>query len=100
MKEETVGEYTRERQERSVKGRLAAMMLLQYVGLGGWIVPLTRYLPMLPAQGGLGFSPTEVGFVYMTLAVGGLVAPFVVGLLADRWFAAEKVIRWAHLAMA
>ena len=75
-------------------------MFLQYVGLGAWIVPLTRYLPAAPARGGLGFSPTEVGFVYMTLAVGGLVAPFIVGLLADRWFAAEKVIRWSHLVMA
>ena len=85
---------------RSVSVRLAIMMFLQYIGLGGWIVPLTRYLPAAPAQGGLAFSPTEVGYVYMTLAVGGLVAPFVVGLLADRWFAAEKVIGWSHLAMA
>ncbi len=85
---------------QSVATRLVVMMFLQYVGLGAWIVPLTRYLPLAPAKGGLGFSPTEVGFVYMTLAVGGLVAPFVVGLLADRWFAAEKVIRWAHVLMA
>lgn len=79
---------------------LAVMMFLQYVGYGAWMVPLTRYLSASPAQGGLGFSPVEVGFVYMTLAVGGLVAPFVVGLLADRWFAVEKVIRWSHLSMA
>src|SRR5207249_2131624 len=48
----------------------------------------------------LAFTPTEVGFVYMTLAVGGMVAPFVVGLLADRWFAAEKVVAWSHAVMA
>ena len=84
----------------SVPPRLAMMMFLQYVGLGAWLVPLTRYLPMAPERGGLGFSPLEVGFVYMTLAVGALVAPFVVGLLADRWFAAEKVIGWSHFFMA
>jgi nucleoside transporter len=95
-----VGENIHGMEERSVSARLAVMMFLQYVGLGAWIVPLTRYLPATPERGGLGFSPTEVGFVYMTLAVGGLVAPFVVGLLADRWFAAEKVIRWSHLVMA
>jgi nucleoside transporter len=95
-----VGEQTGEADGQSVPPRLAIMMFLQYVGLGAWIVPLTRYLPLSPAQGGLGFSPMEVGFVYMTLAVGALVAPFVVGLLADRWFAAEKVIGWSHVSMA
>lgn len=85
---------------RSVPGRLAVMMFLQFFGLGAWIVPVTRYLPASPEIGGLGFSPTDVGLVYMTLAVGGLVAPFVVGLLADRWFAAEKVMAASHVVMA
>lgn len=85
---------------RSVPGRLAVMMFLQFFGLGAWIVPVTRYLPAAPELGGLAFSPTDVGLVYMTLAVGGLVAPFVVGLLADRWFAAEKVMAASHAVMA
>jgi len=85
---------------RSVPGRLAVMMFLQYFGLGAWVVPLTRYLPASPEHGGLGFISTEVGLVYMMLAIGGLTAPFVVGLLADRWFAAEKVISVSHLCMA
>jgi nucleoside transporter len=85
---------------RSVPGRLAVMMFLQYFGLGAWSVPLTRYLPGTPESGGLGLSPIEVGVIYMTLAIGGLVAPFVVGLLADRWFAAEKVIAVSHIVMA
>jgi nucleoside transporter len=95
-----VGEHTSNRKYLPVMRLLAVMMFLQYVGMGAWIVPLTRYLPAPPDRGGLGFSPTQVGFVYMTLAVGGLVAPFVVGLLADRWFAAEKVVRWSHAVMA
>jgi nucleoside transporter len=85
---------------RSVPGRLSVMMFLQYFGLGAWIVPLTRYLPGTPEDGGMAFTPTQVGLVYMTLAIGGLVAPFVVGLLADRWFAAEKVIAASHAVMA
>ncbi len=85
---------------RSVPGRLAVMMFLQYFGLGAWVVPLTRYLPAPSEGGGLGFAPTQVGFVYMTLALGGIVAPFVIGLLADRWFASEKVIAGSHLVMA
>lgn len=85
---------------RSVPGRLAVMMFMQFFGLGAWVVPLTRYLQMAPAAGGMGFAPTQVGIVYMALAVGALVAPFVLGLLADRWFAAERVISVSHLGMA
>ena len=76
------------------------MMFLQYFGLSAAIVPLTRYLQTPPADGGLGFSPTHVGYIYMTFAVGAVVAPLVVGLLADRWFAAEKVIAGTHAVMA
>ncbi len=76
----------------SVPVRLALMMFLQYFALGAWIVPLTRYLQTAPVEGGLGFAPSQVGYIYMTFAVGALVAPLVVGLLADRWFAVERVI--------
>lgn len=84
----------------AIPGRLAVMMFLQYFGLGAWVIPLTRYLPASPEAGGLALAPTQVGWVYMTLALGGIVAPFVVGLLADRWFAGEKVVGVAHAVMA
>jgi nucleoside transporter len=84
----------------SVPGRLALMMFLQYFALGAWIVPLTRYLQTAPAAGGLGFAPGQVGTVYMTFAVGALVAPLVVGLLADRWFPVGRVIAATNAAMA
>lgn len=84
----------------SVPGRLAAMMFLQYFGLSAMIVPLTRYLQTPPSEGGLGFSPTHVGYIYLTFAIGAIVAPLVVGLLADRWFAVEKVISVMHVMMA
>jgi nucleoside transporter len=76
------------------------MMFLQYFALGAWIVPLTRYLQTSPEGGGLGFAPAQAGYVYMTFAIGALVAPLVVGLLADRWFAVERVIAATNLVMA
>jgi nucleoside transporter len=76
------------------------MMFLQYFGLSAMIVPLTRYLQTPPAAGGLGFAPTHVGSIYMTFAIGAIVAPLVVGLLADRWFAVERVIAATHAVMA
>lgn len=84
----------------SVPARLAVMMFLQYFALGAWIVPLTRYLQTPPATGGLGFSPSQASFVYMTFAFGALVAPLVIGLLADRWFAVDRVIAATNAAMA
>ncbi|HEY1188348.1 MAG TPA: MFS transporter [Gemmata sp.] len=84
----------------SVPGRLALMMFLQYFGLAALIVPLTRYLQTAAAAGGLAFRPTHAGYVYMTFAIGAVVTPMVVGLLADRWFAVEKVIAVAHGLMA
>ena len=84
----------------SVPGRLAAMMFLQYFGLSAMIVPLTRYLQTLPSEGGLGFTPNQVGTIYMTFAIGAMIAPLFVGLLADRWFAVEKVIAGTHALMA
>ncbi len=84
----------------SVPGRLAAMMFLQYFGLAALIVPLTRYLQTAAGAGGLDFKPTHVGYIYATFSVGAIVAPMVVGLLADRWFAVEKVIAVTHAGMA
>jgi len=75
-------------------------MFLQYFALGAWIVPLTRYLQTPPVDGGLGFTPVQAGYVYMTFAIGALVAPLVVGLLADRWFAVERVIAVTNFMMA
>lgn len=84
----------------SVPGRLAVMMFLQYFGLAAVVVPLTRYLQTAASAGGLGFEPLHVSAVYGTFSIGAIVAPLVVGLLADRWFAAEKVIAAAHALMA
>lgn len=76
---------------RAVAPRLATMMFLHYFVMGAWIVTLTTYL-LEPAGIGLQFSPGQVGWIYSTLAIGGLVAPLFVGLLADRFFSGERVM--------
>jgi len=80
--------------------QLAGMMFWQYFGLGAWVVPLTRYLQAPVAEGGLGFDPVQVAWIYSTFAFGALVAPLLVGPLADRWFAVERVIAVTHACMA
>ena len=62
-----------------LKTRLGAMMFLQYVIWGAWYVTLNTYLTST-----LKFSGTEAGAVFGTTALASLVAPFLVGLVADR----------------
>jgi len=70
-----------------LKTRLGAMMFLQYVIWGAWYVTLNTYLTST-----LKFSGTEAGAVFGTTALASLVAPFIVGLIADRLFATERVM--------
>ena len=70
-----------------LKTRLGAMMFLQYVIWGAWYVTLNTYLTST-----LKFSGTEAGAVFGTTALASLVAPFLVGLVADRLFATERVM--------
>jgi nucleoside transporter len=75
------------------------MMFLHYFVMGAWIVTLTTFL-LAPPGVGLNFTPGQVGWIYSTLAVGGFVGPLLVGLLADRWFAAERVMSGLSLISA
>lgn len=77
---------------RSVPARLAVMMFLQYAALGAWVVPLSGWLRKSADDGGLAFTPLQLTLIYVTIAIGGLVTPFMTGLLADRYFASEKLI--------
>jgi nucleoside transporter len=75
-----------------VKIRLGAMMFIQYIIWGAWYVVLNTYLTAT-----LHFSGTEAGAVFGTTALASLVAPFFVGLVADRWFATERVMATLYL---
>lgn len=67
--------------------RLGAMMFLQYIIWGAWYVTLNTYLTAT-----LGFTGTQAGAVFGTTAIASLLAPFIVGLVADRFFATERVM--------
>jgi nucleoside transporter len=82
-----------------LRARLSVMMAGQYFVLGAWVVPLGAFLKE-PRPRGLGWSGEQTAGMYTTLALGGLIAPLFVGLLADRLFAAERVMGVLHLAGA
>ena len=76
----------------SLKARLCLMMFLNYVIWGAWYVTITTYLTAT-----LKFSGTEAGMVFGTTALASMISPFFVGLIADRFFATEKVLAALHL---
>ncbi|MBS1799535.1 MAG: nucleoside permease [Acidobacteria bacterium] len=76
----------------SIKVRLSAMMFFEYFIWGAWYVTIGTWLST-----SLHFSGQEVGMVAGTTAVGAIVAPFLVGLVADKFFATEKVLAVLHI---
>jgi nucleoside transporter len=78
-----------------IKIRLGAMMFLQYIIWGSWYVTLNNYLTTT-----LGFTGTQAGAAFGTTALASLVAPFFVGLVADRFFATERVMATLYAGSA
>ena len=72
---------------RMIKIRLGVMMFVQYIIWGAWYVTLNTYLTST-----LGFTGTQAGAAFGTTALASLIAPFFVGLVADRFFATERVM--------
>jgi len=65
--------------------RLCVMMFLQYAVWGAWFVPFATYL----SHHGL---HEWIGTIYSAQGWAAIAAPLFVGVVADRLFAAEKVL--------
>lgn len=71
------------------------MMFLEFFIWGAWFVTMGTYLgKQLSASG------VETGLAYQTQSVGAIIAPFIIGLIADRFFPAQRILGVLHLAGA
>ena len=72
--------------------QLSLMMFLEFFIWGGWFVTLGTFLGNnLNASGG------ETANVFSTQSWGAIIAPFIIGLIADRYINAEKILGVLHL---
>jgi nucleoside transporter len=87
---------------RSIVGvKLSAAMFLHHFTLGAWIVTLSSYIEANTGSAGSGiFAAGFVGVAYGAGPIGGMIAPFITGLLADYFFATERIMAILHLVGA
>jgi nucleoside transporter len=78
--------------KKSTQAQLSIMMFLQFFIWGGWFVTLGSFL-----GNNLSASGAETGMAYSTQSWGAIIAPFIIGLIADRFFNAEKILGVLHL---
>src|SRR4029453_16034741 len=73
--------------QTSLKIKLSVFMFVQYFIWGAWYVSMGTYLANT-----LRFGGQEIGAAYGAFAIGSMISPFFVGLVADRYFASEKML--------
>ena len=76
--------------------QLSTMMFLNFFIWGLWFVTMGTYL----TKGTIGADGAQTGLAYGTQCLGAIIAPFIIGMIADRFFAAQKILGVLHLAGA
>ncbi len=69
------------------------MMFLEFFVWGAWFVTMGTFLSQMFDASGAALAQA-----YETQSIGALIAPFIIGLIADRYVAAQKLLGGLHLA--
>jgi len=74
---------------------LCLMMFVEYFIWGSWYVTMSTYMSTTLHSSGI-----QIGAAYSALAIATMISPFIVGLIADRFFAAQRIMGVLHLVGA
>jgi nucleoside transporter len=77
--------------------RLWIMMVLEFAIWGAWLPLIWGYMGAAVADGGLGFTGSQIAWVGSAFAIASIVGIFFSSQFADRTFAAEKFMAASHL---
>lgn len=75
-----------------VRAQLCFMMFLEFFIWGAWFVTLGTFL-----GNNLKATDGEIALAFSTQSWGAIIAPFVIGIIADRYFNAERILGILHL---
>jgi MFS transporter, NHS family, xanthosine permease len=75
-----------------IKFRLTIMNFMQFFVWGSWLISIGGYL-----GGTLHFSGSQIGAVFSTLGIASLFMPTLMGIVADKWVNAERVLGFCHI---
>lgn len=75
--------------------KLSFMMLVEYFIWGSWYVTMSTYMSQQ-----LNASGVQIGAAYSALAIATMISPFFIGMVADRYFAAQRIMGVLHIVGA
>jgi NHS family xanthosine MFS transporter len=75
-----------------IKNRLIVMSFLQFFIWGSWLISLGGYLGR-----SLNFEGGQIGSIFATLGIASLIMPGIIGIIADKWINAERLLGICHL---
>lgn len=79
----------------SIKTRLIFLNFLEFFIWGSWLISMGSYMGVT-----LGFSGLQIGTIYATMGIASLFMPGLLGIVADRWVNAERVLGICHIVGA
>lgn len=76
----------------NIRIQLSVMMFLQFFVWGCWYATAGNYLSK-----NLGYDGAVIGGIFSTISLAAIIAPLFVGIIADRFFEAQRVLAVAHI---
>ena len=77
-------------QDKKIYFQLSAMMFIEFFIWGAWYVTVGNYMSKVGMT-------DAIYWAYTVGPIGAVISPFFLGMIADRFFATEKVLGVLHL---